>query len=163
PGGGQSPRGKAPAGPLTVTWSPGAGRWDSFDTGAPGCPRDGRVILPSMAATPWQEQIAYYRARAAEYEVTSYPDVHAADRRGGAPRGRRGPPRAGAVARGRGPAGHPLRNRDGAPAPGRRRPPRPRDARPPGDDRPAPPAGHRRQRDLRHRRRLGLGTAAAVR
>ena len=30
---------------------------------------------------PWQEQIAYYRARAAEYEVTSYRDVHGADRR----------------------------------------------------------------------------------
>ena len=30
---------------------------------------------------PWQEQVAYYRARAAEYEVTSYRDVRAADRR----------------------------------------------------------------------------------
>jgi hypothetical protein len=27
---------------------------------------------------PWQEQIACYRARAAEYEVTSYRDVHGA-------------------------------------------------------------------------------------
>jgi 2-polyprenyl-3-methyl-5-hydroxy-6-metoxy-1,4-benzoquinol methylase len=34
-----------------------------------------------MTATPWQEQIAYYRARAAEYEVTSYRDVRGADRR----------------------------------------------------------------------------------
>ncbi len=30
---------------------------------------------------PWQQQIAYYRARAAEYEVTSYRDVHGAVRR----------------------------------------------------------------------------------
>ncbi len=30
---------------------------------------------------PWQEQIAYYRARAAEYEATSYRDVPGADRR----------------------------------------------------------------------------------
>ena len=30
---------------------------------------------------PWQEQIAYYCARAAEYEATSYQDVHGADRR----------------------------------------------------------------------------------
>ena len=29
----------------------------------------------------WQEQIAYYRARAAEYDLTSYPDVQVADRR----------------------------------------------------------------------------------
>ena len=34
-----------------------------------------------MAAAPWLEQIAYYRARAAEYEVTSYRDVDGADRR----------------------------------------------------------------------------------
>jgi demethylmenaquinone methyltransferase/2-methoxy-6-polyprenyl-1,4-benzoquinol methylase len=34
-----------------------------------------------MAAVPWQEQIAYYRARAAEYDLTSYGDVHGADRR----------------------------------------------------------------------------------
>jgi len=30
---------------------------------------------------PWQEQIAYYRARAAEYDLTSYQDVSEADRR----------------------------------------------------------------------------------
>ena len=30
---------------------------------------------------PWQEQIAHYRARAAEYDLTSYRDVHRADRR----------------------------------------------------------------------------------
>ena len=34
-----------------------------------------------MAATPWEQQVAYYRARAAEYEATSYRDVHGADRR----------------------------------------------------------------------------------
>lgn len=34
-----------------------------------------------MAAIGWQEQIAYYRARAAEYEVTSYRVVPDADRR----------------------------------------------------------------------------------
>jgi demethylmenaquinone methyltransferase/2-methoxy-6-polyprenyl-1,4-benzoquinol methylase len=34
-----------------------------------------------MTAMPWQEQIAYYSARAGEYEVTSYRDVHGADRR----------------------------------------------------------------------------------
>jgi 2-polyprenyl-3-methyl-5-hydroxy-6-metoxy-1,4-benzoquinol methylase len=34
-----------------------------------------------MAAMPWQEQIAYYRARAAEYEETSYRDGHGAGRR----------------------------------------------------------------------------------
>jgi 2-polyprenyl-3-methyl-5-hydroxy-6-metoxy-1,4-benzoquinol methylase len=38
-------------------------------------------MLVGMAAMPWQEQIAYYRARAAEYEVTSYQDVHRADRK----------------------------------------------------------------------------------
>jgi SAM-dependent methyltransferase len=37
-----------------------------------------------MAAMPWQEQIAYYRARATEYEVTSYRDVHGADQRAAA-------------------------------------------------------------------------------
>jgi 2-polyprenyl-3-methyl-5-hydroxy-6-metoxy-1,4-benzoquinol methylase len=42
--------------------------------------RHGRGILPGMAAMPWQEQIAYYRARAAEYEVTSYRDVRGAGR-----------------------------------------------------------------------------------
>ncbi len=30
---------------------------------------------------PWQEQVAYYRARAAEYDVTSYGDLPTADRR----------------------------------------------------------------------------------
>jgi 2-polyprenyl-3-methyl-5-hydroxy-6-metoxy-1,4-benzoquinol methylase len=30
---------------------------------------------------PWQEQVAYYRRRAAEYDVTSYQDLPAADRR----------------------------------------------------------------------------------
>ena len=49
--------------------------------GAAACPRHGRAILPGMAATPWQEQVAYYRARAAEYDLTSYLDVHGADRR----------------------------------------------------------------------------------
>jgi demethylmenaquinone methyltransferase/2-methoxy-6-polyprenyl-1,4-benzoquinol methylase len=34
-----------------------------------------------MAAMPWQEQIAYYRARAAEYDLTSYGDVHSAGQR----------------------------------------------------------------------------------
>ncbi len=38
-------------------------------------------MLAGVAAMPWQDQIAYYRARAAEYEETSYQDVHAADRR----------------------------------------------------------------------------------
>src|SRR5258708_24287224 len=34
-----------------------------------------------MGAAPWEQQVAYYRARAAEYEATSYRDVHGADRR----------------------------------------------------------------------------------
>jgi demethylmenaquinone methyltransferase/2-methoxy-6-polyprenyl-1,4-benzoquinol methylase len=34
-----------------------------------------------MPAMPWEEQLAYYRARAAEYEMTSYRDVRSADRR----------------------------------------------------------------------------------
>jgi 2-polyprenyl-3-methyl-5-hydroxy-6-metoxy-1,4-benzoquinol methylase len=34
-----------------------------------------------MPATPWEQQVAYYRARAAEYDATSYRDVHRADRR----------------------------------------------------------------------------------
>src|SRR5215472_5940653 len=38
-------------------------------------------MLAGMAGLPWQEQIAYYRARAAEYEVTSYRDVDGAGRR----------------------------------------------------------------------------------
>jgi len=38
-------------------------------------------MVAGVAALPWQEQIAYYRARAAEYEVTSYQDVHGAGRR----------------------------------------------------------------------------------
>jgi len=38
-------------------------------------------MLAGVAALPWQDQIAYHRARAAEYEVTSYQDVHGADRR----------------------------------------------------------------------------------
>ncbi len=41
----------------------------------------GHGILPGMAAVGWQQQIAYYRARAAEYEVTSYRDRPEADRR----------------------------------------------------------------------------------
>ena len=38
-------------------------------------------MLAGMAAMLWQEQIAYYRARAGEYEQTSYRDVPGADRR----------------------------------------------------------------------------------
>jgi 2-polyprenyl-3-methyl-5-hydroxy-6-metoxy-1,4-benzoquinol methylase len=34
-----------------------------------------------MAAMPWQEQIAYYRTRAAEYDLTSYQDLPSANRR----------------------------------------------------------------------------------
>ena len=34
-----------------------------------------------MPQTPWQEQVAYYRRRAAEYDLTSYEDVPRADRR----------------------------------------------------------------------------------
>jgi demethylmenaquinone methyltransferase/2-methoxy-6-polyprenyl-1,4-benzoquinol methylase len=34
-----------------------------------------------MSAIPWEEQVAYYRARAAEYDATSYGDVRSADRR----------------------------------------------------------------------------------
>ena len=34
-----------------------------------------------MSQTPWQAQIAYYRHRAAEYDLTSYEDVPRADRR----------------------------------------------------------------------------------
>jgi demethylmenaquinone methyltransferase/2-methoxy-6-polyprenyl-1,4-benzoquinol methylase len=34
-----------------------------------------------MPVTSWGEQVAYYRARAAEYEATSYRDVSSADRR----------------------------------------------------------------------------------
>jgi SAM-dependent methyltransferase len=34
-----------------------------------------------MPQTPWQEQVAYYRHRAAEYDLTSYGDVDRADRR----------------------------------------------------------------------------------
>jgi trans-aconitate methyltransferase len=54
-------------------------RHHSLRAGA--CPRHGRAILAGMATMPWQEQIAYYRARAAEYDLTSYRDVHGADRR----------------------------------------------------------------------------------
>jgi hypothetical protein len=41
-----------------------------------------------MGATPWHEQIAYYRTRAAGFELTSYQDVHGADRRVAALAGR---------------------------------------------------------------------------
>ena len=34
-----------------------------------------------MSQTPWQAQVAYYRHRAAEYDLTSYEDVPRADRR----------------------------------------------------------------------------------
>jgi 2-polyprenyl-3-methyl-5-hydroxy-6-metoxy-1,4-benzoquinol methylase len=34
-----------------------------------------------MSRTPWQAQVAYYRHRAAEYDLTSYEDVPRADRR----------------------------------------------------------------------------------
>jgi SAM-dependent methyltransferase len=34
-----------------------------------------------MSQTPWQAQVAYYRHRAAEYDMTSYEDVPRADRR----------------------------------------------------------------------------------
>ena len=34
-----------------------------------------------MTPTPWQAQVAYYRHRAAEYDLTSYVDVPRADRR----------------------------------------------------------------------------------
>jgi SAM-dependent methyltransferase len=34
-----------------------------------------------MTPTPWQAQVAYYRHRAAEYDLTSYGDVSRADRR----------------------------------------------------------------------------------
>lgn len=34
-----------------------------------------------MPQTPWQAQVAYYRNRAAEYDLTSYEDVPRADRR----------------------------------------------------------------------------------
>jgi SAM-dependent methyltransferase len=34
-----------------------------------------------MPQTPWQEQVAYYRHRAAEYDLTSYGDVDRADHR----------------------------------------------------------------------------------
>src|SRR5215467_1455847 len=34
-----------------------------------------------MPGTPWQEQVAYYRRRAAEYDVTSYEDLPRASRR----------------------------------------------------------------------------------
>jgi SAM-dependent methyltransferase len=38
-------------------------------------------MLSGMPQTPWQEQVAYYRHRAAEYDLTSYGDVARADRR----------------------------------------------------------------------------------
>jgi hypothetical protein len=82
---------------------------------------------------PWQEQIAYYRARAAEYEATSYQDVHGADRRIAALLGRLRP--GGDLLENR------LRNRDVDPATGRLRRHRHRDRRRPGDDRPGTPAG----------------------
>ncbi len=42
---------------------------------------DRSQLLPGIAAPGWQEQIGYYRARAAEYEVTSYGVVPGADQR----------------------------------------------------------------------------------
>jgi 2-polyprenyl-3-methyl-5-hydroxy-6-metoxy-1,4-benzoquinol methylase len=54
---------------------------NSLKPGAAGWPRHGRAMLPGMAAMPWQQQIAYYRARAAEYDETSYGDVRSASRR----------------------------------------------------------------------------------
>jgi hypothetical protein len=38
-------------------------------------------MLSGMPAMPWQEQVAYYRSRAAEYDMTSYGDLARADRR----------------------------------------------------------------------------------
>jgi SAM-dependent methyltransferase len=38
-------------------------------------------MLSGMPQTPWQEQVAYYRQRAAEYDLTSYGDVDRADQR----------------------------------------------------------------------------------
>jgi SAM-dependent methyltransferase len=38
-------------------------------------------MLLGMPQTPWQAQVAYYRHRAAEYDLTSYGDVDRADRR----------------------------------------------------------------------------------
>ena len=38
-------------------------------------------MLSGMPEMPWREQVAYYRRRAAEYEVTSYGDLPRADRR----------------------------------------------------------------------------------
>jgi len=38
-------------------------------------------MLLGMPQTPWQAQVAYYRERAAEYDLTSYGDVDRADRR----------------------------------------------------------------------------------
>lgn len=38
-------------------------------------------MLSGMPLTPWQAQVAYYRRRAAEYDLTSYEDVPRADRR----------------------------------------------------------------------------------
>ena len=36
---------------------------------------------PGLPQPPWQAQVAYYRRRAAEYDLTSYADVPRADRR----------------------------------------------------------------------------------
>ncbi len=38
-------------------------------------------MLMCMAGEPWREQVACYRHRAAEYDVTSYGDLLRADRR----------------------------------------------------------------------------------
>ena len=38
-------------------------------------------MLSGTPPTPWQAQVAYYRRRAAEYDLTSYEDVPRADRR----------------------------------------------------------------------------------
>jgi demethylmenaquinone methyltransferase/2-methoxy-6-polyprenyl-1,4-benzoquinol methylase len=38
-------------------------------------------MLSGMPQTTWQAQVAYYRRRAAEYDLTSYGDVPRADRR----------------------------------------------------------------------------------
>ena len=39
------------------------------------------AMLSGMPEMPWREQVAYYRRRAAEYDVTSYGDLPRANRR----------------------------------------------------------------------------------
>jgi hypothetical protein len=38
-------------------------------------------MIASVLETPWQEQVAYYRQRAAEYDRMSYADVQQAGQR----------------------------------------------------------------------------------